>query len=52
MTEVLRIDQYSIVATSTRVDDRTRVLKQGETFAVFDRLGDVVPVGQGDPDGL
>jgi glycogen debranching enzyme len=48
MTEVLRIDQYSIVATSTRVDDRTRVLKQGETFAVFDRLGDVVPVGQGE----
>jgi glycogen debranching enzyme len=48
MSQVLRIDQYSIVATSTRVDDRTRVLKQGETFAVFDRLGDIVPVGQGE----
>ena len=26
-------------------DDRTRVLKHGETFAVFDRFGDIQPLG-------
>ena len=41
-------DQYYILATSSRVDDRTRVLKQGETFAVFDRFGDMAPVGIGE----
>jgi len=38
-------DSFYILATSTRADDRTRVLKHGETFAVFDRFGDVQPVG-------
>ncbi|HZI89294.1 MAG TPA: amylo-alpha-1,6-glucosidase, partial [Candidatus Polarisedimenticolia bacterium] len=41
-------DQYYILATSSRVDDRTRVLKHGETFAVFDRFGDMAPVGIGE----
>src|SRR4029079_11900118 len=41
-------DQYYILATSSRTDDRTRVLKHGETFAVFDRFGDVQPVGLGE----
>ncbi len=41
-------DNYYILATSTRADDRTRVLKHGETFAVFDRFGDVQPVGLGE----
>ena len=36
-------EQYYIQATSSRADDRTRVLKHDETFAVFDRFGDVVP---------
>src|SRR5437899_1989424 len=29
-------------------DDRTRVLKEGDTFAVFDRYGDIQPVGMGE----
>ena len=41
-------DTFYILATSTRADDRTRVLKHGETFAVFDRFGDVQPVGLGE----
>src|SRR3954453_14417047 len=41
-------DQFYIQATSSRTDDRTRVLKHGETFAVFDRFGDVQPVGIGE----
>src|SRR5581483_3893909 len=41
-------DSFYILATSTRADDRTRVLKNGETFAVFDRFGDVQPVGLGE----
>jgi glycogen debranching enzyme len=44
--EFVEIQQASyILATSSRADDRTRVLKEGETFAVFDRFGDVQPVG-------
>jgi glycogen debranching enzyme len=47
--EVVRLeDQFYIQATSSRTDDRTRVLKHGETFAVFDRFGDVQPVGLGE----
>src|SRR4029077_7920560 len=41
-------DSFYILATSTRADDRTRVLKHDETFAVFDRFGDVQPVGLGE----
>jgi glycogen debranching enzyme len=44
--DVIRVkDQFYISATSSRVDNRTRVLKQGETFALFDRYGDIEPVG-------
>ncbi|MFQ5748383.1 MAG: glycogen debranching N-terminal domain-containing protein [Planctomycetota bacterium] len=32
--------EFSILAHQAPVDDRTRVLKQGETFGVFDRWGD------------
>src|SRR5690606_7871847 len=35
-------------ASSSFADDRTRVLKHGETFAVFDRFGDVLAFAQGD----
>src|SRR5262245_54741585 len=38
-------EQFYIQATSSRADDRTRVLKHDETFAVFDRFGDLQPVG-------
>jgi glycogen debranching enzyme len=41
-------EHFYIQATSSRTDDRTRVLKHGETFAVFDRFGDVQPVGLGE----
>src|SRR5947209_10146293 len=41
-------DTFYIQATSSRADDRTRVLKHGDTFAVFDRFGDVQPVGLGE----
>jgi glycogen debranching enzyme len=40
-------DEYYIRASSSLADDRTRVLKQGETFAVFDRAGDFHPIGRG-----
>ena len=41
MDEVAGVqDEFYILATQTRADERTRVLKHGETFAVFDRYGD------------
>ncbi|HEY3355981.1 MAG TPA: glycogen debranching N-terminal domain-containing protein [Polyangia bacterium] len=40
-------EQYYILATSQLTDDRTRVLKHNETFAVFDRFGDIRPIGPG-----
>ncbi|MGZ5227617.1 MAG: glycogen debranching N-terminal domain-containing protein, partial [Burkholderiales bacterium] len=33
-------NEWYVLATASRTDDRTRVLKHGETFAVFDRFGD------------
>jgi len=40
--DFLNIDQeYYIRATSSLADNRTRVLKYGETFAVFNRDGDI-----------
>ena len=41
-------DEFYILATSSLADDRTRVLKDGDTFAVFDRYGDVQPIGLGE----
>jgi glycogen debranching enzyme len=40
-------EQYYILSTSSRIDDRTRVLKHGDTFAVFDRFGDIEGYGMG-----
>lgn len=49
MADLLRFeDQYYILATSSLADDRTRVLKHGETFGVFDRFGDIQPIGLGE----
>jgi glycogen debranching enzyme len=49
MEDVIRLhDQYYILATSSRADERTRVLKHGDTFAIFDHFGDVVPFGLGE----
>lgn len=45
--EVIRVsDQYYIHSTSARIDDRRRVLKHGDTFAVFDRFGDIEALGR------
>jgi glycogen debranching enzyme len=47
--DVIRVqDHYYILATSSRTDDRTRVLKDGETFAVCDPHGDILPFGMGE----
>lgn len=52
MKDVIRWnDQYYILASSSLADGRTEVLKHGETFAVFDRYGDVHQVLPG-PHGL
>jgi glycogen debranching enzyme len=46
--DVIEIGQkFYISASSSLADDRTRVLLHGDTFAVFDRSGDIQPVGAG-----
>src|ERR1700692_2439617 len=37
-----------ILAASSPTDEQTRVLKQGDTFAVFDHYGDIKPGGLGE----
>jgi glycogen debranching enzyme len=39
---------FYIVAPSPQADEQTRVLKDGDTFAVFDHYGDVKPSGMGE----
>jgi glycogen debranching enzyme len=49
MDEIIQVqDQFYILATSSRALDHSRVLKQGETFAVFDRYGNIQRVGLGE----
>src|SRR5271155_1936886 len=44
--DILQIeDQYYVRAISSFADDRTRVLKYGKTFAVFNRFGDLEALG-------
>jgi glycogen debranching enzyme len=46
LSEIIRIkDDYYILATSALADDRPRVLKQDDTFAIFDHYGDIQPIG-------
>ena len=40
--------KFYIETASSPADDRTRVLKYGKMFAVFDRYGDIEPVGLGE----
>ncbi|MDQ1409825.1 MAG: hypothetical protein QOJ41_1560, partial [Acidobacteriaceae bacterium] len=48
MADIVRVkDQYYVKATSALADDRTRVLKYGDTFAVLNRYGDIEPLGFG-----
>jgi glycogen debranching enzyme len=44
---LLHENEHYILASSPRVDDRTRVLKQGETFIILDRFGDTDLYGGG-----
>src|SRR2546430_6729729 len=47
--EVIRVrNEFYIRSSSARIDVRTRVLKQGDTFAVFDRFGDIETFGTGE----
>jgi glycogen debranching enzyme len=47
--EVIRVrNEFYIRSSSARVDVRTRVLKQGDAFAVFDRFGDIETFGTGE----
>jgi hypothetical protein len=39
---------HQVLATASLADDRTRVLKHGDTFAVFDHNGDIKPGGLGE----
>src|SRR3990170_4823499 len=46
---VVEVDgRYYILATSSPADESDRVLKHGESFAIFDRWGDIKPVGMGE----
>jgi glycogen debranching enzyme len=47
LDEFIRVkDKYYILASSSLADTRTHVLKHDDAFAVFDRLGDIAPIGQ------
>ena len=49
VSDIVEIDnQYYILATSSLADEQDRVLKHGDTFALFDRYGDIKPVGLGE----
>jgi hypothetical protein len=40
-------DKFYVLASSSLADNRTRILKFGETFGVFNRYGDIETVGRG-----
>ena len=47
-TDVIQVeDQFYIHAESSLADARTLVLLHNDTFAIFDRYGDIQPVGLG-----
>jgi hypothetical protein len=49
LEDVIRVkDQFYVLATSPFADDRTRVLKYGDTFAVLNRFGDIRSAGPGE----
>ncbi len=48
MEDVIQVqDQYYILATASRAAERTAVLKNGDTFAVFAQSGDIAAFGSG-----
>jgi glycogen debranching enzyme len=44
----IKTDPFYIVAHSPLADELSRVLKHGDTFAVFDHYGDIKPTGLGE----
>ena len=49
MEEIIQVqEQYYILATSSRIDEHSRVLKHDDTFAVFDRYGNIHRIGLGE----
>jgi len=49
MVERIQVDdKWYVLATTARADERTRVLKHNETFALFDRYGDIGSTGLGE----
>ncbi|HYD97115.1 MAG TPA: amylo-alpha-1,6-glucosidase [Noviherbaspirillum sp.] len=49
MVEKIRLgEQWYILATSSPADERRRVLKDNDLFAMFDRFGDIQPIGLGE----
>lgn len=40
-------DKFYILSSSSFADDRTIVIKQGDSFGIFDRYGDIHTFGQG-----
>jgi len=52
MTEILKLEeQFAIVSEAERPAAPVRVLKQDDTFGVYDQHGDIIP-GPGSPYGL
>ncbi|HEU4730106.1 MAG TPA: glycogen debranching N-terminal domain-containing protein, partial [Kofleriaceae bacterium] len=43
-----KLEDYYILATSTRADERTRVIKHGDSFGVFDHAGMIRQAGIGE----
>jgi glycogen debranching enzyme len=41
-------DKFYIVAISSLLDPQRLIIKDGDTFGVFDRFGDILPVGKGE----
>ncbi len=49
MDDVIKVDdRWYVSASSSHADNRTRVLKQGETFALFNRYGDIQRISIGE----
>ncbi len=49
MTEHIRIgDQWYVAATAARADESPQVIKSDNTFALFDRFGDITTWGSGE----
>jgi glycogen debranching enzyme len=48
MEDVIQVqDQFYILATASKATERTAVLKNGDTFSVFDYSGDIAAFGSG-----